>query len=175
MFLRISTDFTSCWKNQIGVKNQYARNPWTKRDQAIEPLGSTAGFAGAVPANGGRRGVGQSSDATSDSPGVEPWDVWMWTDLRRWPVATRGSVARACSGELSANARVRAGWAAPLVPNQQPRVLRGEGGGGAGQEHCGGGNGDGGARRRVCVRNAEAGEVYLSLGKVDTRPVRSHR
>jgi hypothetical protein len=100
---------------------------------------------------------------TSDSPGVEPWDMWTWTELQRWSAATRGSVARgrACSGELSANARVRAGWAAPLVPNQQPRVLRGGGGGGAGQKHCGGGNGDGGARRRVCVRNAEVGEVYL--------------
>jgi hypothetical protein len=100
---------------------------------------------------------------TSDSLGVEPWDVWTWTKLRRWPAATRGSAARgrACPGELIANARVRVGWAAPLVPNQQPRVLRGERGGGAGQEHYGGGNGDGGARRWVCARNAEAGEVYL--------------
>jgi hypothetical protein len=139
------------------------KDPGNKWDQAIEPLGSAAGFVGAIPANGDRRGMGQSSDVTSDSPGVEPWDVWMWTELRRWPAATRGSVARgrACPGELSANARVRVGWAAPLVPNQQPRVLRGEGGRGAGQKHCGGGNGDGGARRRVCVRNAEAGEVYL--------------
>jgi hypothetical protein len=104
---------------------------------------------------------------TSDSPGVEPWDVWMWTELRRWPPAMRGSVARdrACSGELSANARVRAGWTATLVPNQQPRVLRGEGGEGTGQKHCGGGNGDGGARAAVCAREAEAGEVFYSRGR----------
>jgi hypothetical protein len=82
---------------------------------------------------------------------------------------------RACSGELSANASVHVGWAAPLVPNQQPRVLRGEGGGGAGQKHYGGGNGNGGARRRVCVRTAEAGDVYLKSGKVGTRPVRSRQ
>jgi hypothetical protein len=75
----------------------------------------------------------------------------------------RGSVARgrACSGELSVNARVRAGWTTTLVPNQQPRVLRGEGGEGAGQKHCGGGNGDGEAREVVCAHEAEAREVYL--------------
>jgi hypothetical protein len=92
------------------------KDPGTKWGQAIEPLGSTAGFAGAILANGGRRGTGQGSVVTSDSPRVDLWDVWMWTGLRRWPAATRGSVARdrACSDELSAKARVRAGWAAPL-------------------------------------------------------------
>jgi hypothetical protein len=79
--------------------------------------------------------------------------------------ARLGGPWRACSSELSANARVRAGWAAPLVPNQQPRVLRGEGGGGAGQKHCGGGNGDDGARRRVCVHNAEVGRSTYSPGR----------
>jgi hypothetical protein len=174
-------DFTSCRKNQLGVEESICTRPpgtfktitdqplvsrkdlGTKRVQAIEPLGSTAGFVGAIPVNGGRRGTGQGSVVTSDSPGVELWDAWMWTGLQRWPVATRGSVARgrACSDELSAKARVRAGWVAPLVPNQKSWVLRGEGGGGAGQKHCGGGNGDGRARRRVCERDAEPGEVYL--------------
>jgi hypothetical protein len=107
--------------------------------------------------------MGQSAEVTSGSPGVEPWDVWTWTELQRWPAAMRGSVARgrACSGELSANVRVRAGWTATLVPNQQPRMLRGEGEEGVGQKHCGGGNGDGGARAAVCAREAETGEVYL--------------
>jgi hypothetical protein len=130
-------DFTSCRQIQLGVEESICtkppgtfktimdqplvsrKDPGTKRGQAIGPLGSTAGFAGAIPANGGRRGTGQGSVVTSDS---QPWDVWTWTGLRRWPAATRGSVARgrACSGELSAKAHVRAGWAAPLVPNQQP-------------------------------------------------------
>jgi hypothetical protein len=57
-------------------------NPGAKGDPAIEPLGSAAGFAGAILANGDRRRTGQSSDVTSDSPEVEPWDVWMWTELR---------------------------------------------------------------------------------------------
>jgi hypothetical protein len=174
-------DFTSCRQNQLGVEESICtkppgtfktitdqplvsrKDPGTKWGQAIEPLGSTAGFAGAIPANGSRRGTGQGSVVISDSPGVEPWNVWMWTGLWRWPALTRGSVVRgrACSGELSVKARVRADWAAPLAPNQQPWVLRGERGGRAGQKHCGGGNGDSGARLRVRARDAEAGEVYL--------------
>jgi hypothetical protein len=99
---------------------------------------------------------------TSGSPGVEPWDVWTWTELRRWPAAMRGGGPRPrLLRRTGANARVRAGWIATLVRNQQSRVLRGEGGEGAGQKHCGGGNGDGGARAAVCAHEAETGEVYL--------------
>jgi hypothetical protein len=174
-------DFTSYRQNQLRVEESICpkppgtfktttdrplvnrKDPATKRGQAIQPSGSAAGFTGAILADGGRRGTGQSAEVTSDSPRVEPWDVWTWTELRRWPAAMRGSVARgrACSSELGAKARVRAGWTATLVPNQQPRVLRGEGREGAGQKHHGGDNGDGGARAAVRAHEAEAGEVYL--------------
>jgi hypothetical protein len=131
-------DFTSCRQNQLGVEESICskppgtfktitdqslvnrKDPATKRGQAIQPSSSVAGFTGAIPADGGRRGTGQSAEVTSDSPRVEPWDVWTWTEPRRCLAVMRGSVARgrACSDDLSANARVRASWTATLAPNQ---------------------------------------------------------